>query len=86
MRAARRTCSWRSRSCLACTWAQKGGWIEKAGLVFLWGMTLGMYGLGVVLILSGIRRQRDHEASKQRRPRRAAPAGSTQAVSITRHD
>lgn len=65
---------------------QKGGWVEKAGLVFLWGMTLGMYGLGVILILSGIRRQREHEASKQRRPRRAAPAGSTQAESIARHD
>lgn len=57
---------------------QHGGWIEKAALIFGWGMTLGMYALGIVLILSGIRRQRGHEASKQRRPRRAAPAGSTQ--------
>ncbi len=64
----------------------KDGWIEKAGVVFLWGMTLGMYGLGVVLILSGLRRQREHEASKQRRPRHAVPANSTQADSITRHD
>ncbi|WP_313913519.1 hypothetical protein [Tahibacter sp.] len=63
-----------------------GGWLEMAGLVFLWGITLAMYALGVGLIRSGLRRQREHEAGKQGRPPRPAPTLSTPAESATRHD
>ena len=63
-----------------------GGWLEMTGLVFLWGITLAMYVLGVGLIRSGLRRQREHEASKQGRPPRPAPTGSTPVESVTRHD
>jgi hypothetical protein len=62
-----------------------GGWLEMTGLIFLWGCTLAMYALGVGLILSGLRRQREHEAGKQRRPRRAATTDLAQ-VESTRHD
>jgi hypothetical protein len=63
-----------------------GGWFEMTGLIFVWGITLAMYALGVGLICTGLRRQREHEASRQGRPRRAATASSTQVESATRHD
>jgi hypothetical protein len=63
-----------------------GGWLEMTGLIFVWGSTLAMYALGVGLIRSGLRRQREHETSRQRRPRRAAATGLTPVESATQRD